>query len=109
MVRTYDVLALPTASRWGGMLVGAYVNERTTQYNLLDAVFSNTDDGILSLAVIRNATGRPFDFQIVHHNRAASALLKVSPTALQWRRLGDGGNLLCVAEVFGRLLRVVDT
>ena len=25
MVRTYDVLALPTASRWGATLVGAYV------------------------------------------------------------------------------------
>jgi hypothetical protein len=28
MVRTYDVLALPTASRWGSTLIGAYVNER---------------------------------------------------------------------------------
>ena len=28
LVRTYDVLALPTSSRWGGTLIGAYVNER---------------------------------------------------------------------------------
>jgi len=42
-VRTYDVLALPTTSRWGGILVGVYVSERATQYNLLDAIFSTTD------------------------------------------------------------------
>src|SRR6202023_2565797 len=35
MVRTYDVLALPTSSRWGGTLIGAYVNERAAQFNLL--------------------------------------------------------------------------
>src|SRR6185437_6586430 len=50
LVRTYDVLALPTSSRWGGTLIAVYVNERGTQYNLLDTIFSATDDGVLSLA-----------------------------------------------------------
>jgi len=59
LVRTYDVLALPTSSRWGGALIGAYVNERGAQYNLLDMIFSATDDGVLSLAAIRDADGRP--------------------------------------------------
>src|SRR6202012_1094111 len=48
LVRTYDVLALPTTSRWGGTLIGAYVNERGPQYNLLDAIFSTTDEGVVS-------------------------------------------------------------
>ena len=39
VVQTYDVLALPTSSRWGHTLIGAYVNERAPQYNLLDAIF----------------------------------------------------------------------
>src|SRR5690349_13508442 len=38
LVRTYDVLALPTSSRWGATLVGAYVNERDAQFNLLDTI-----------------------------------------------------------------------
>src|SRR5215475_14289796 len=59
MVKTYDVLAMPTASRWGGTLVGTYVNERDAQYNLLDAIFSTTDEGVLSLATIRDASGLP--------------------------------------------------
>jgi diguanylate cyclase (GGDEF)-like protein/PAS domain S-box-containing protein len=107
MVRTYDVLALPTFSRWGGTLIGAYVNERAAQYNLLDAIFSTTDEGVLSLAAIRDASGRPSDFQIIHLNQGASKLLKRPSTDLLWRRLSQGGNLLSSPEVIARLLRVV--
>jgi diguanylate cyclase (GGDEF)-like protein/PAS domain S-box-containing protein len=107
MVQTYDILALPTSSRWGGTLIGVYVNERATQYNLLDAIFSTTDEGVLSLATIRDCGGQPFDFQIVHHNEGASRLLKLPTTGLMWRRLSAGGNLLCRPEVIERLLGVV--
>src|ERR1700732_5288649 len=72
LVQTYDVLALPTSPRWGGTLIGVYVNERAPQYNLLDAIFSSTDEGVLSLATIRDPGGQPFDFQVVHHNQGAS-------------------------------------
>jgi diguanylate cyclase (GGDEF)-like protein/PAS domain S-box-containing protein len=107
LVRTYDILALPTSSRWGGTLIGTYVNERAAQYNLLDAIFSTTDEGVLSLATMRDAGGNPFDFQIVHHNQGASRLLKLPATELQWRRLSTGGHLLCLPEVVERLLGVV--
>ena len=78
MVQNYDMLALPTASRWGGTLIGIYVNERGAAYNLLDTIFSATDDGIVSLAAIRDAAGWPFDFQIVHLNEGASRLLQAA-------------------------------
>jgi diguanylate cyclase (GGDEF)-like protein/PAS domain S-box-containing protein len=107
LVRTYDVLALPTLSRWGGTLIGAYVNERDAQYNLLDMIFSATDDGVLSLAAIRDASGLPFDFQIVHLNEGAARLLQQPPSALLWRRLGAGGNPLCEPAVLGRLRDIV--
>jgi len=107
LVRTYDVLALPTSSRWGGTLIGAYVNERATQYNLLDAIFSTTDEGVLSFATIRDSSGQPFDFQIIHHNQGASRLLKLPSSELQWRRLSAGGHLLCLPEVIERLLGVI--
>ena len=107
LVRTYDVLALPTASRWGGTLIGVYVNERGGQYNLLDTIFSATDEGVLSLATIRDANGRPFDFQIVHLNQGAARLLKRSSAELMWRRLSAGGNLLCANEIVERLLDTV--
>ena len=107
LVRTYDVLALPTSSRWGGTLIGAYVNESCAQYNLLDTIFSATDDGVLSLAAIRDARGQPSDFQIVHLNEGASRLLKQPSAELLWRRLGAGGNLLCAPEVMQRLRDIV--
>jgi diguanylate cyclase (GGDEF)-like protein/PAS domain S-box-containing protein len=107
MVQTYDVLALPTFSRWGGTLIGAYVNERGPRYNLLDAIFSTTDEGVLSLATLRDSARQPFDFQIVHHNQGASRLLKLPSSELMWSRLGAGANLLCRPEVIERLLAVV--
>src|SRR5664279_4874635 len=107
LVQTYDILALPTFSRWGGTLIGAYVNERAPQYNLLDAIFSATNEGVLSLAAIRDSGGEPFDFQVVHHNDGASRLLKLPSTGLLWRRLSAGGNLLCQPAVIERLLDAV--
>ena len=107
LVQTYDVLALPTSSRWGHTLIGTYVNESAPQYNLLDAIFSATEEGVLSLATIRDPEGRPFDFQIVHHNAGASKLLKVPSNGLLWHRLSTKGNLLCSHDVIARLLEVV--
>jgi diguanylate cyclase (GGDEF)-like protein/PAS domain S-box-containing protein len=107
LVQTYDILALPTSSRWGGTLIGAYVNERAPKYNLLDAIFSTTDEGVLSLAAMRDGVGAPFDFQVVHHNDGASRLLKLPSSELLWRRLSAGGNLLCQPQVIERLLDVI--
>jgi diguanylate cyclase (GGDEF)-like protein/PAS domain S-box-containing protein len=107
LVQTYDILAFPTSSRWGGTLIGAYVNERGSQYNLLDAIFSKTDEGVVSLATLRDAAGQPFDFQVVHHNQGASRLLKLPSTELLWRRLSAGGHLLCLPEVIERLLDII--
>ena len=103
LVRTYDVVALPTSSRWGGTLIGAYVNERGAQYNLLDTIFAATDEGVLSLAAIRGPRGEPFDFQIIHLNQGAARLLKRPALELLWQRLCAGGYLLCAAEVIERL------
>ena len=108
LVRTYDILALPTSSRWGGTLIGTYVNERGAQYNLLDTIFSATHDGVLSLAALRDALGRPFDFQIVHLNQGASQLLKLPSADLMWRRLSAGGNVLCSPDIVQRLIEIID-
>jgi diguanylate cyclase (GGDEF)-like protein/PAS domain S-box-containing protein len=108
LVRTYDVLALPTSSRWGSTLIGTYVNERGVQYNLLDTIFAATHDGVLSLAALRDALGRPFDFQIMHLNQGASQLLKLPSVDLMWRRLSAGGNVLCSPDIVQRLIAIID-
>lgn len=108
LVQVYDILALPMASRWGGTLISAYVNERGLQYNLLDAIFCATDDGIMSLATIRDAEGRPVDFQIVHLNQGTARLLRSPPDELRWRRLSTGMHVLCSPLVLERLIAVVN-
>lgn len=104
IVQVYDVLILPTASRWGGMLFGVYVNERGQRYNLLDAIFANTDEGVLSLAIIRDAASRPSDLQIVHLNNSASRHLRAPADWLLWRRIRECENLLGMPAVFGWML-----
>ncbi|MGP9811356.1 putative bifunctional diguanylate cyclase/phosphodiesterase [Rhodopseudomonas sp. NSM] len=109
IVQKYVLLALPTTSRWGSTLVGVYVNEDGFRYNLLDAIFSSTDDGIVSLTAIRGPDDRPFDLQIVHLNDGASSLLHQPVTALQWSRLSGGRHFLCEPAVMARLLALIDT
>ena len=104
LVQTYEILALPTSSRWGGTLIGVYVNEQGPRYNLVDAIFSATNEGIVTLAAIRNSANQAFDFQIVHLNDGAARLLKAPSTGLQWRRLSAGGHALCLPDVLRWLL-----
>lgn len=102
-VQAYDVLALPMESRWGDVLTSVYVHARGLDYDLLDAVFCATDDGVLSLAAIRDADGHPVDFQIVHLNQGAARLLRLPSDELRWLRLSAGTHLLSFTDVLVRL------
>ena len=108
LVQKYDLLALPTASRWGGTLIGVYVNEQGRRYHLLDSIFTTTDDGILSLAAIRDHQQRSSDFHIVHLNPSAARLLGQPAQALLWSRLRAGNHLLASAAVIEWLCQVID-
>ncbi|RTL49185.1 MAG: EAL domain-containing protein [Bradyrhizobiaceae bacterium] len=106
-VQAYDLLALPFASRWGELLTGVYVHTSGAAYDLLDAVFSATDDGILSLTAIRDADGQPVDFQIVHLNDATARLLNLPPDELRWRRLSCGSHALSASDIVSHLVGAV--
>ena len=62
MVETYEMLAFPMACRWGQSLVGVYVAEAGTRYNLVDTIFRSTNEGILALAAIRDTLGAAHRF-----------------------------------------------
>jgi len=89
MVETYEMLAFPMACRWGPPLMGVYVGEAGTRYNLVDTIFRSTNEGIVALAAVRNATGAAVDFQIVAVNQGAAELLGVDEIKLQWCRLSE--------------------
>ena len=105
-VQTFDILALPMASRWGDVLTSIYVAERGLAFDLLDAVFCATNDGVLSLSAIRDAENYPVDFQIVHLNQGAARLLRLPPDELRWRRLSAGSHPLSSTDVLARLADV---
>ncbi|HLW90224.1 MAG TPA: EAL domain-containing protein [Roseiarcus sp.] len=92
LVETYDVLALPLANRWGEPLVCAYVRARGAGYNLVDAIFRSTTQGILALGAVRGAAGAAgevVDFQVVALNEGACRMLRLTEGELRWRRLRD--------------------
>ena len=89
MVETYEMLAFPMACRWGQSLVGVYVAEAGTRYNLVDTIFRSTNEGILALAAIRDTLGAATDFQIVALNQGAAEMLGVEEKHLQWCRLSE--------------------
>ena len=104
MVETYEMLAFPMACRWGPPLMGVYVGEAGTRYNLVDTIFRSTDEGIVALAAIRNAAGAAVDFQIVAVNQGAAQLLGVDERELQWCRLSELQLGSCSQNMLDRLV-----
>jgi hypothetical protein len=75
VVATCEILALPMSCRWGPPVVGAYIREKEVRYNLVDAIFRSTSEGILALVAVRDSNNLPIDFQIVALNEATARLL----------------------------------
>ncbi|VFU09938.1 putative bifunctional diguanylate cyclase/phosphodiesterase [Methylocella tundrae] len=89
LVRSYDLLALPVSNRWGPPLCQVYMKQREQRYNLVDAIFSATDEGVVALAAIRDETQAACDFEIVTLNDGAARLLKRGGVDLRGRRLSE--------------------
>jgi diguanylate cyclase (GGDEF)-like protein/PAS domain S-box-containing protein len=92
MVETFEFLALPMSCRWGITLIAAHVIKVGTPFNLVDTIFRSTEEGILALAAVRDAAGRPSDFQIVAFNAGAASLLGRSEEELRWSYLSGLTN-----------------
>src|SRR5262249_40493767 len=71
--------------------------------------FRATDEGILALAAMRDAEGRPIDFQVVAFNEGAARLLRLPEADLRWRRLSELQSGLSTASAFERLLATLET
>jgi hypothetical protein len=63
VVATYEILALPMSCRWGPPVVGAYIREKEVRYNLVDAIFRSTNEGILALVAVRDSNNLPSIFR----------------------------------------------
>jgi diguanylate cyclase (GGDEF)-like protein/PAS domain S-box-containing protein len=108
MVETYELLALPMASRWGGALTAVCVREQSTRYNLVGTIFRSTHDGILALASVRSADEALLDLRIVASNAGACRLLRTDERTLQWRRLSELPSVPQMTALRDRLLACAD-
>jgi len=88
-VVTFDVMALPLASRWGRPILLVCIKEHMSRYSLVDTIFASTDEGLLTLAAVRDAEGEPVDFQIIALNDGATRLMSLPREGLQWRQLTE--------------------
>ncbi|MDQ8726559.1 EAL domain-containing protein [Bradyrhizobium sp. LHD-71] len=109
IVESYDVLALPMSSRWSRSIIAVYVCEKGERYNLIDTIFQTTDQGIVSLATVRDEQSRPTDFRIVDLNNGAARLLGMPLDELRWRCLSEGSHALASPAVAARLQAIIGT
>jgi PAS domain-containing protein len=108
VVATYEILALPMSCRLGPPVVGAYIREKEVRYNLVDAIFRSTSEGILALVAVRDSNNVPVDFQIVALNEATARLLGMPPATLLWQRFSELEGGLNAAGFTSRLLATLD-
>ena len=105
---TYDLWALPLSSLWGPPVFIIVLDRRDTQYDVLDTMFGATDEGMIALTAIKNASDKVVDFQFVAFNAGASRLLDMPAERLQWSRLSELGLRLEEAEIVENLARGVE-
>lgn len=102
LVRTSEIVAFPLSSHWGDALFLVFARERAAKYDLVDAIYRATDDGLTTLAAVH--AGRDIiDFVIVSLNASASRLFGGAERDLQWRRLGEIAPAWMTDGTFERL------
>ena len=108
-VCTYDLVALPLANRWGPSLFLVYMQERERKFSLVEAMFQATTEGLVALAVLRDAQGEPSDFQIAALNDGAARLMHGTAENLRGCRLSEIGAPLLKNGILPRLITIFNT
>ena len=109
MVQTFELLAMPLWCRWGPTLLAVLISEAGAPFNLVDTIFRSTEEGILALAAVRDASGKAFDFQVVAFNSGAQRLLGRPADDLQWSYLKGFEQGLVTPVLLERLFAVLET
>ncbi len=106
LVCSYDLVALPLSNRWGPPLCQVYMKERDQKYSLVEAICNLTNDGVVALAVIRDATRIACDCEIIALNEGAAQLLQRDAADLRGQRLSDVFGDAGLGAALPNLLRI---
>jgi diguanylate cyclase (GGDEF)-like protein/PAS domain S-box-containing protein len=88
LIATCEILAMPLASRWGGEFVLAFMRQRPSVHDLIEAIYTATTDGILALASARGQAGQR-DFQVVSLNGGAAGFFGRAESEILWKPLSE--------------------
>jgi diguanylate cyclase (GGDEF)-like protein/PAS domain S-box-containing protein len=83
-----------------------YIEERERNFSLVEAMFQATKDGLLALAVIRDAASAPSDFQIAALNDGAAQVLQGTSNGLRGRRLSEVCAEIQATEILSHFVSV---
>jgi diguanylate cyclase (GGDEF)-like protein/PAS domain S-box-containing protein len=106
MVRVYDLVAVALSHRRELSLCMMHIAERERHFSLVEAMFQATKDGLLALAVIRDAAGAPIDFQIAALNDGAALVMQSTTEDLRGRRLSEVCAEIQATEIPPRFVSV---
>lgn len=106
LVCVYDLVAAPLSSREGRPPCMLYIQERAKNFSLVEAIFQSTDEGLVALTVIRDASGVPYDFEIAALNEGAAAIMQSTVEELRGRRLSDVSEGLKAQDIFSRIIAI---
>ncbi len=87
MVETSEFTAYPLRNRLGETLVLLHTSGEVVSVNLVDAIFSATQQGMLALSAVRAEDDSVVDFEVVALNEATAALMAKPADELLWHRL----------------------
>nr|WP_238244779.1 EAL domain-containing protein [Methylobacterium iners] len=107
IVVTTELLGLPLANRHGEPLILLGLEGEPSRYDLVKAMFSATDQGMLALSTVRDGTGAAVDFKIVALNEGAARMFGRPMPLLQWQRLTAVVPRLAETDALSRLIGVL--
>jgi len=105
-VCVYDLVALPLFNHFGPPLFLVYMQERERKFSLIEAMFQATTEGLVALAVVRDAAGAPIDFQIAALNEVAVLVMQGTAEGLRGRHLSEVCDEIQASQMLPRLVSV---
>jgi hypothetical protein len=105
-VCVYDLVALPLFNHFGPPLFLVYMQERERKFSLIEAMFQATTEGLVALAVVRDAAGAPIDFEIAALNEVAALVMQGTAEGLRGRHLSEVCDEIQASQMLPRLVSV---
>jgi diguanylate cyclase (GGDEF)-like protein/PAS domain S-box-containing protein len=102
-----EIVIFPLTSKKGATVFLLFSRERAKAHNIIDAIYRATDDGLVTLAAIKDEDGNAIlDFRLLSLNDGAARLFGGSETELRWRLLSEVAPAFSSDGALARLIEI---